>query len=110
MTNQDKPLGGAAPLVLFLVDVFLEIDAGGELGNAAGSNLDDTASLRIAPIAGLALRDGERAEADECDAIALLECGSHGAYEGIDGGGGTGLADAGRGRDFLNQIPFVHDG
>src|SRR5271166_453032 len=103
-------VNGGRHSALLLVDVLLELDAGSELGNAAGSDLEDASGLRIAAVAGLALRNREGSEANQGDAIAFLERDGYGVNEGIDGGGSAGLANAGRGRDFINEISLVHDG
>src|SRR5271165_4130287 len=93
---------------LLLIDVLLQFDTGGKLGNAAGGNLEDTASLRVASVAGLALQNGEGSESDQRDTITFLQGAGDGIDDDINGGGGVGLGDSGGGRDFLNQIGLVH--
>src|ERR1017187_5676451 len=56
-----------------LVDVLLEFYARGELGDFAGGDFDDGSGLRIAAIAGFAIRDGKRSKTDKRNAIALLQ-------------------------------------
>jgi hypothetical protein len=89
--------------------VLFEFDAGSELGDAASGNFEDTASLRVAPAAGFAVGDGKGAEAYEGDAVSFFERAGNGIDEGVNGGAGAGFADAGGGRDFLDQVRFVHD-
>jgi hypothetical protein len=95
---------------LFLVDVLLEFDTWSELGDFAGGDLDDASRLRVASVAGPAVRDGKRSETDERHAIALLQGERDGVNQGIDGGGSAGFGDPSGRRNFLNQIPLIHDG
>src|SRR5271167_659360 len=99
---------GGRSTTLLLIDVLLQFDTWGELGNAAGRNLEDTAGLRVASIAGLALEHGKRSKTDQRDTIAFLQGAGDRVNDDIDGGSGVGFCDSGGGRDFLNQIGLVH--
>src|SRR5271165_6340840 len=93
---------------LFLVDGLLQLDAGSKFGDATRSNLDDAASLRIAPVARLTLRSREGPEAHQGHTVALLQRGSDRIHYRIDRAPGSGFTDAVRGGDFIHQVPFVH--
>src|SRR5947208_11937135 len=70
-TEQQKRQGRSLPLtrknvaLLAAVDRLLEFGPGGEFCYFAGRNLDCGSGLRVAPVAGFSLRDGESAEADQ---------------------------------------------
>src|SRR5437660_6214053 len=108
--RQGRPPAVRKPVLLqlFLVDCFLEFGPRSELRDFAGSNLDRRASLWIAPIPGLSLRHGERAEANQRHAISFAEGRRNAVNSGINGGRSLRLADFTRACDLINQIGFIH--
>src|SRR5207244_6597205 len=69
--KKEKRQGRSLPLtrknvaLLAAVDRLLEFGPGGKFCYFAGRNLDCGSGLRVAPVAGFSLRDGESAEADQ---------------------------------------------
>src|SRR5437667_8645392 len=69
--KKEKRQGRSLPLtrtnvaLLAAVDRLFQFGPGGEFCYFAGRNLDCGSGLRVAPVAGFSLRDGESAEADQ---------------------------------------------
>src|SRR2546425_7772757 len=69
--KKEKRQGRSLPLtrknvaLLAAVDRLLEFGPGGKFCYFASRNLDCGSGLRVAPVAGFSLRDGESAEADQ---------------------------------------------
>src|SRR5437868_8006110 len=69
--KKEKRQGRSLPLtrknvaLLAAVDRLLEFGPGGKFCYFAGRNLDCGSGLRVEPVAGFSLRDGESAEADQ---------------------------------------------
>src|SRR5271165_2779022 len=95
-------------LQLFLVDGLLQLDTGSEFRHSPGGNLNDTAGLRITPIARLALRNREGPEAYQGHAVAFLQRRRYRIYDRIDRASSRSFADAVRAGDLFHQVPFVH--
>src|ERR1700732_2087793 len=81
-----------APL-LTAVDRFLEFGSGRKLGDFPSSDLDGGARLRVAPVAGFSLRDGERAKTNQRYSIPLLQSRRDAVDSGVDSRGCRGLTD-----------------
>src|SRR5438093_1349901 len=77
-TEKQKRQGRSLPLtrknvaLLAAVDRLLEFGPGGEFCYFAGRNLDCGSGLRVAPVAGFSLRDGESAEADQRYSVSFF--------------------------------------
>src|SRR5215475_13369659 len=95
-------------LLLSSIDCLLQFGTGAEFGHTAGGNLDGRASLRIAAVARLALRDRESSEPDQGNAVPFFQSPGYAVYRGVDGGSRLGLADFAVSSDTVNQICFVH--
>src|SRR4051812_17048535 len=90
------------------VDGRLEARAGGELRGLAGLDLHGLARLRVTTRAGVALGDGELAEAGQPDLVTLLEGLLHRGDEGLDGLAGVGVAQTAVLGDGLDELGLVH--
>src|ERR1700733_2099242 len=71
---------------LTFVDYFLEFVSGSEFGDSAGSDLDGGTRLRVSAIAGLSLRDRERAETDQCNPVSFAKGSGDAVHGGVDCG------------------------
>src|SRR2546430_749256 len=67
-----RPLTRKNVALLAAVDRLLEFGPGGEFCYFAGRNLDCGSGLRVAPVAGFSLRDGESAEADQRYSVSFF--------------------------------------
>jgi hypothetical protein len=108
-TDTQQKSGRADPLplhlrtpVLLLVDRFPEFGSRGEFGHFAGGNLDYRAGLRVAPIAGFSLRDGERAEPYQGYAVSLPQSAGYAVHHCVNGRGGLGLVNARTSRNSID--------
>src|SRR5271157_2090845 len=95
-------------LHLFLVDVLLQLNTGCEFRYSPGGNLNNTARLRIAPVAGLALRNRKCSETDQGHAVAFLQRRRDRIHYRIDRSPRRGFTDALRAGDLVNQVCLVH--
>ena len=116
-TGVEKKRQGRPPAVpnldemgclLALVYDFLEFDARSKFGNSAGSDLDGRSRLRVPAIAGLALRDGKRAETNQGYPISLAKCGRDALHSGVNCGRRLRLGNTAGASDPVNEIGFVH--
>src|SRR5439155_7769151 len=76
--KKEKRQGRSLPLtrtnvaLLAALDRLFQFGPGGEFCYFAGRNLDCGSGLRVAPVAGFSLRDGESAEADQRYPVSFL--------------------------------------
>src|SRR5205814_2120726 len=76
--KKEKRQGRSLPLtrtnvaLLAAVDRLFQFGPGGEFCYFAGRNLDCGSGLRVAPVAGFSLRDGESAEADQRYSVSFF--------------------------------------
>src|SRR5262249_35288860 len=87
-----------------LVERFLEILGGAELGHHRGLQHHLGAGLRVAGLAGGALGHLERAESGDAHLLALLHAGLNVADHGVHGFAGLLLGKLGRSSDGVDQI------
>jgi hypothetical protein len=95
-------------VALFGVDCLLEFVPGSEFGDSTGSYFDGGTGLRISAIAGLALRDGKRAEPNQSYPVTFSKGSSNTVHGGVDRGGRLGLGNTAGSGDPVNQISFIH--
>src|SRR5271165_1455981 len=95
-------------LQLFLVDVLLQLDAGSKFRHSSRGNFDDTARLRITPVACLALRNREGPEAHQGHAVAFFQRRRDRIHHRVNRTPRSRFTDAVGGGDFFHQVSFVH--
>src|SRR5271157_2938534 len=96
-----------APLLTF-VDYLLEFVSGSEFGDSTSSNLDGGTRLRVSAIAGLALRDGKRAESNQGYPVPFSKGSGNAVHGGVDRGRCLRLGNVAGSGDPVNQISFIH--
>src|ERR1019366_3675827 len=94
--------------LLAFVDHFLEFVPGSEFGDSTSSDLDGGTRLRVSAIAGLTLRDGERAESDQGYPVTFSKGSGNAVHGGVDRGRRLRLCNTAGFGDAVNQISFVH--
>src|SRR5208282_1470221 len=95
------------PLLTF-IDHFLEFVSGSEFGDSTSSDLDGGTRLRVSAIAGLALRDGKRAESNQGYPVPFSKGSGNAVHGGIDRGRCLRLGNVAGSGDPVNQISFIH--
>src|ERR1700751_4826082 len=96
------------PTVLFAVDPFFEFSPRGKLRDAAGGDLNRGTRLRVAPIAGFSLGNGERPKTNQSYPVSLFEGSSDAVHGGVDRCCRLRLAHVTGARDTVHEISFVH--
>src|SRR5690606_28094096 len=91
------------------LDGVLEGLAGLETWGLAGGDLDLLARAGTDAGAGLAAADVERAEAGDAHAPTLGELSLDAVEDGVDGGAGLLLGEAGLAGDVVDQFRLVHN-
>src|SRR5580704_7952766 len=94
---------------LFLIDRFLQLDSWSKFHHPFRWNFKGASSLRIAPIARLTLRNREGAKANQRYASALLERAGGRIDDCVNCAIRRCLRDALCCRDFLDQVPLIHE-
>lgn len=79
---------------LGLLDLRVQFSTWLELDHVLRCDGDLFTGLRVAAFAGLTVRHGERAKANEGHTLATLEGAAGGIDESVEGAAGIGLADA----------------
>jgi hypothetical protein len=96
-------------LALFTsVDYFFKFVSRCEFSDFTGGYFDGGTCLWVPAIAGLALRDGKRAEPDQRDPVPFAKGRSNAAHCGVDRGRRLSLRNATGFGDPVNQISFIH--
>src|ERR1035437_5320894 len=97
------------PFGLLLVYRLLQFGPRAKLRDFAGSDLDRSAGLWVAPVARFSLRHREGAEAYQSHPISFAEGRCNAVHGGINGSRGLRFADFTCARDLVNQIGLIHE-
>src|ERR1700745_2069113 len=115
LSGEKRKTAGPTPAVcnqnltcLFAVDRFFEFSSRGNLRDAAGGDLNRGTRLRVAPIAGFSLGNGERPKTNQSYPVSLFEGSSDAVHGGVDRSCRLCLAHVAGARDTVHEISFVH--
>jgi len=107
-SSKERGAGQRLFVGLLTVNCLLEFGPCSELRHSLGSDLDGFAGLGIAAGAGLALRRGERPEAHQRHAVALLQRRGDAVDGRIQRCGSLGLGDPRFPSNLVDDISLIH--
>src|ERR1700757_4037700 len=87
---------------------FFEFGPGSEFCYLAGGDLDGSAGLRVAPVAGFSLGDRECAKTNQGHPISLLQRRGNAVHCSVNRSRSLRLADLAGSCDPVNEIGFIH--